>query len=265
MYWMIPLGFFIGMFGTLVGAGGGFVLMPLLLYLYPGEAPEHLTGISLAVVFANALSGTYSYARKGRVDWVATREFALSAIPGAAIGAFATAWFSREVFDLVFGLFLAAVSLYLFARGGRKPAAAPESRVGRRLVERDGKVHRISYSRSLGLVISFGVGFISSLVGIGGGIIHVPVMAHVLSFPIHIATATSHSVLAITSGIGLLVHIVQGRMGDNVWPIAYLTPGVLVGAQVGAKLSDRMKGSWILRILALALFSVGVRLVWHAV
>jgi hypothetical protein len=52
------LGAFVGGFGTLIGAGGGFVLMPLLLFLYPNERPDVLTAISLAVVFVNAASGT---------------------------------------------------------------------------------------------------------------------------------------------------------------------------------------------------------------
>jgi uncharacterized membrane protein YfcA len=61
--WLIPLGFLVGGYGTLIGAGGGFVLAPALLMLYPGEAPETITSISLAVVFFNALSGTLAYAK----------------------------------------------------------------------------------------------------------------------------------------------------------------------------------------------------------
>ncbi len=49
--WLVPLGFLVGAYGTLIGAGGGFVLMPILLILYPAETPELLTSISLAVVF----------------------------------------------------------------------------------------------------------------------------------------------------------------------------------------------------------------------
>ncbi len=61
--WAIPLGFLVGAYGTLIGAGGGFVLMPVLLVLYPGQSPELLTSISLAVVFFNAASGSWAYAR----------------------------------------------------------------------------------------------------------------------------------------------------------------------------------------------------------
>jgi hypothetical protein len=65
LLWLVPLGFFTGGYGTLIGAGGGFILVPALLFIYPGEAPETITSISLAVVFFNALSGTLAYARSG--------------------------------------------------------------------------------------------------------------------------------------------------------------------------------------------------------
>lgn len=56
-FWLIGLGFLVGLYGTLIGAGGGFILMPLLLLLHPQANPQHLTAISLAVVFFNALAG----------------------------------------------------------------------------------------------------------------------------------------------------------------------------------------------------------------
>ena len=65
--WLIPLGFVVGAYGTLIGAGGGFLLVPVLLLLYPRETPETITSISLAVVFFNALSGSIAYARMKRI------------------------------------------------------------------------------------------------------------------------------------------------------------------------------------------------------
>ena len=77
----VALGFAIGAFGTLIGAGGGFVLMPVLLLIYPHERPEHLTAISLAVVFCNALSGSVAYARMGRIEFRSGLMFAAAATP----------------------------------------------------------------------------------------------------------------------------------------------------------------------------------------
>ena len=89
------LGAGVGAYGTLIGAGGGFVLVPLLLLLYPNESPLTITTISLAVVCANAVSGSVAYARLKRIDYQTGRLFALATIPGAVIGVFATGLFSR--------------------------------------------------------------------------------------------------------------------------------------------------------------------------
>ena len=62
--WLLPVGVLIGACGTLIGAGGGFVLTPLLL-VCPHESPEIITSISLAVVFFNALSGSVAYGLVG--------------------------------------------------------------------------------------------------------------------------------------------------------------------------------------------------------
>lgn len=87
---LISLGFIVGTYGTLIGAGGGFVLMPILLILYPRESADRLTAISLAVVFFNALSGSGAYARMKRIDYKSGLMFAAATIPGAIIGALST-------------------------------------------------------------------------------------------------------------------------------------------------------------------------------
>jgi uncharacterized membrane protein YfcA len=66
--WLALLGLAVGTFGTLVGAGGGFILTPVLLVVYPELTPAQITSISLLVVFFNALSGSVAYARLKRID-----------------------------------------------------------------------------------------------------------------------------------------------------------------------------------------------------
>ena len=84
--WLLPLGFVIAAYGTLIGASGGFVLVPLLLLLYPKESPEIITSISLAVVFFNAASGSVAYARMKRIDYKSGIIFSIATIPGAILG-----------------------------------------------------------------------------------------------------------------------------------------------------------------------------------
>ena len=71
----------------MIGAGGGFILVPILLLVYPSENTELITSTSLAVVFFNALSGTWAYSRMKRVDYKSGIIFAIATIPGAILGA----------------------------------------------------------------------------------------------------------------------------------------------------------------------------------
>ena len=261
--WLIPLGFVIGAYGTLIGAGGGFVLMPMLLLLYPDENPEIITSISLAVVFFNALSGSWAYARMKRIDYQSGLLFAVATIPGAILGALSTAYIPRRLFDAVFGALMIAASIVLLLYPSRAKEARGNRRsyhLGRNLVEKDGTVHTFSYSRRVGVGLSFFVGYLSSLLGIGGGIVHVPLLVHLLNFPVHIATATSHFILAIMALTGTIVHSVTGVFSHGVRRTVTLAVGVLLGAQVGALLSNRVQGNWIIRGLAIALGFVGIRI-----
>ena len=116
----------------------------------------------------------------------------------------------------------------------------------------------------MGVGLSAVVGYISSLLGIGGGIIHVPALIRLLNFPVHIATATSHFMLVIIALTGTVVHILAGSYSHGVHRTIALAVGVLLGAQLGALLSKRMKGRWIIQSLAIALGFVGLRILMIA-
>lgn len=265
--WLIPLGFVIGAYGTLIGAGGGFVLMPILLLLYPNENPEILTSISLAVVFFNALSGSGAYARMKRIDYKSGLLFSTATIPGAVLGALTTAYVPRRLFDAVLGMLMIAASTFLLLRPRKqrlKKLAGSSHYLVRNLIEADGTRHTFSYNPRLGVGLSALVGYVSSLLGIGGGIIHVPALARLLNFPVHIATATSHFMLAIIALTGTVVHILSGSYSHGFHRTIALAVGVLLGAQLGALLSKRMKGRWIIRTLAIALGFVGIRILMIA-
>src|SRR5215472_16574155 len=131
------LGVGVGTIGTLMGAGGGFVLIPILLFLHPSEPAANVTAISLAVVFANALSGSSAYAYQRRVDWRSGLLFALAGFPGSIVGAWLTNFIDRRLFDPLLGATLILGAILVLTRrpaqAGPDPAAAT-----RTLVERDG-------------------------------------------------------------------------------------------------------------------------------
>ncbi len=262
-WWLILLGFAVGAYGTLIGAGGGFVLMPVLLLLYPDEPRELLASISLAVVFFNSLSGSCAYAKMRRIDYRSGVLFSAATIPGAVLGALTTSYIPRRTFDAVLGLFMIVASSFLIVRPEKKGVESgirPRHSLTDRVVETDGTEHIITYNPVLGIGLSLFVGFASSLLGIGGGIIHVPVLVYLLKFPVHVATATSHFILAVMSFTGTAVHAATGTLSSGIHRTLFLAAGVLVGAQLGALLSRRIQGSWIIRGLAVALGLAGIRI-----
>lgn len=251
------LGIAVGAIGTLIGAGGGFILVPLLLFLHPDWPPERVTAISMFAVLCNATSGSIGYARLRRIDYTSGIIFAIATLPGALLGAAATHSASRAGFNVVLGVVLALMATVLIARAGKPrpngddhgPAAQVQS----------------ARQRVLGVAISAAVGFVATFLGIGGGIIHVPALTFLLGFPIHIAVGTSHFVLAITAAAGTAVHISRGDLSGH-WPMTLaIGAGAVLGAQLGARLARTIKGPWIVRGLATAMILVAARVVWVGV
>jgi len=268
MLWLLLLGLVVGAIGTLIGAGGGFLLVPALLLLYPAERPETITSISLAVVFLNALSGSVAYARMKRIDYKSGVWFAMAAIPGAVAGAIATNYLPRRTFDGVFGVVLIVTGVALLILKEKVPLEHPpemaRGRTVRTIIEADGTRHIFSYRPVAGILLSVAVGFASSLLGIGGGIIHVPALVYLLNFPTHIATATSHFILVFMALAATSVHVVTGAMAAGIQRAAWLGIGAIGGAQIGARLSERVHARWIIRTLGVGLALVGVRILFMA-
>lgn len=268
---LISLGFCLGAYGTLIGAGGGFLLMPLLLLIYPHEHQRTLTAISLAVVFLNSISGAGAYARLKRIDYRSGLIFAAATIPGAIAGVLATGSVRREYFEIIFSVFLIGMAIFLVLRPKSDtvptetnllPATAGGATMAFKTM--DGITFEYHYNRTLGLVVFFFLGFIASFLGIGGGSLVVPTLAYMLNFPIFIATATSQFIVAILTFSASLVHIWKGSFHHGAHRAAALGMGVLIGAQFGAFLSNKVKGPWIIRGLALAVAIVGIRMLFAA-
>jgi len=259
---LAAIGLFIGAFGTLIGVAGGFILIPILLFMYPDETPATITSITLTVAFFNALSGSIAYSRMKRIDYRSGLLFALTAVPGAIVGAFVVNYLSRSVFQYIFGAILLVISIYIMARPDKKLSGAflLKWQTSRSITDRQQNVHNYAYNLPLGMTIAFFVGVVAGLLGIGGGIIHVPALTQILGFPAHIATATSHFVVAITTFSAIDTHLVRGTFTSDIGRAMVLSAGAVIGAQFGARLSQRVSGVLIIRLLAGGLAVVALRL-----
>lgn len=256
------LGVAVGAFGTIVGAGGGFILAPILLLLYPHDKPSTLTAISLTAVFFNAASGSSAYAYQRRIDYRSGLVFAAAALPGSILGALAVASVPRSAFDVVMAVVLAGLGVWLLLGEPGEVQPSHPGAAHRSLTDRYGRTFAYDVSVGRGVAFSAVVGFVSSFLGIGGGVMHVPVLVRVLGFPTHIATATSHFVLAIIAGSGTVTHILAGSFahGHGVRRAIALSIGVVIGAQLGARLSLRTSGRAVELLLGAALLALSVRL-----
>mgnify|MGYP000407440115 FL=1 len=158
------LGIGVGTFGTLVGIGGGLICVPIfILFLSDGgvypyfHTAAQIAGTSLVVVMANAMSGTLAYIRQKRVLFSAAIPFAIATLPGAVLGSWIVNKFSTTMLDLYFGIFLLLMSIIMYWNSTHKPVSNAMD------VSED-----FQYNRTLGIIASLGVGFISSIFGIGG-------------------------------------------------------------------------------------------------
>ncbi len=221
-----------------------------------------ITAISLGVVAINAASGTVAYARKRRVDWKSGILFGTAGIPGALLGVRLNDLIPRMVFERAFAAFMTVIAILLLFKKHDEDKSRPHKKgdFARTLKDKAGRTYRWNYSLPIGLGISAVVGIISSFLGIGGGVVHVPALSHLLFFPVHIATATSHFTLLLTGATGVASHALDGSLAPALGRLLWLAPGVILGAQLGAKLSDRVKGRMILKLLAVALLCVAARL-----
>jgi uncharacterized membrane protein YfcA len=257
---LFGFGLIIGAIGTMVGVGGGFLIVPVIALLEPRWEARTITAYSLAVVSANACSGTVAYFRQRRIDLRSAAAYIAAALPGVAFGVFGADRLSRGLFEPLFGLLLVGMAVLLTIA----PNWRPSGRGGptkRELVDSRGVRYAWSFDMRLGLLGSVVVGIVSSLFGIGGGPIQVPFLVAALNYPEHIATATSHAVLAATSLVATLIHAARGDFSPDLRLTAATSLGALAGAPLGARLSRLVPGRVLLRILAAMLAFIAARLI----
>ncbi len=266
---LASIGVLVGLVGTLVGVGGGFVVVPLLILGF-GIPPSMAAGTSLVMVTVNALAGAVAYARQGRIDMRGALFLTAVSYPGSLLGAWLGTRLPARPFSLAFGLLLIGMAAWmawnaLRRAGGRasaETAAAVEASGWRfRTAVRDerGAPVEVSLPVPLATALCFAIGFAGGMLGIGGGPLLVPALIYALGYPVHVATATSQMVIALTSAGAALVHLSAGEV--LVRRAAALSLGALLGAPLGAALSRRVRARQLVLALAAMLLFLGVRLV----
>ena len=232
-----------GTFGSMVGVGGGVLMIPVLAVL--GLEPSQIASTSLIAVTSTGISSTIEYSRQKRIDYLVGLKIAALAIPGAIIGAFLSSYITFEHFKVYFAIILILTGLYVIYRNSILKAKRPKKPVSKSM-------------RLLFYMGSFTAGIISSLFGIGGGIIFVPSMVIILGVSIFRAGPNSQLALLITSLVGVFTHSLLGH--TNYIDGILLAIGALTGGYIGARLSQHVRENILQILLSLSLIGVAVKL-----
>ena len=264
---LAALGVGVGTLGTMVGVGGGFLLVPVLLFLFPDAEPATIVTMSLTAVALTGASATVGYRRQRLQDLRTGAIFIATAAPASVLGALLTRATSRGAFDVVFGAVLVVGALFIAWRGLRLAAAPERSRRGRerRIVDRSGRVFEYRVNEPLAASIAPVAGFFASFFGIGGGIAHVPIMILVLRIPSAVAVATSQLELMAASAAALAVHAAFTLDQPELWLRALIVGGgSAAGAQIGVRLARLVGGRFVLQVITGGLLLAGVRQLFSA-
>lgn len=260
-----------GLASGLLGIGGGIVMVPFL-YLLMVQAgwsglevlPEHHAQVahatSLAVIFPTALSGLRAYHRQGLLDRAVILPLGFAAGAAAVGGAWIAVALPTALLKGLFGLFLLVMGVRLLA--GREGVGAASALAGA------GRPLRPGAALAGGALI----GLLSALLGVGGGIVAIPILLRWARMDLHRVTAASIGIVVFAGAAGAAGYVwsgwgVEGLPAGSLGMVsvpaaAALIPGAVLMAPVGARLNRRLPVATLRRIFAALMLAVGGRLVW---
>ena len=241
---LVALGLGAGALGAMLGIGGGIIISPVLAFM--GLPPAQIASTSLFAVTSTSVSSTIEYSRQKKIEYRLGLKMAAFSIPGAVIGAIVSGYISLESFKLWFGILLIFTGIYVLYRN---------EILKKNILKKQSLAERCSL-----FAITFGAGIISSLFGVGGGIVYVPAMLIVLGMTVQRAAPTSQFTLMMTSFAGILTHSYLGH--PEYLQAAALAAGAFAGGQIGARISKSAKETMLRQLLGLVLIGVSVKLIF---
>ncbi|WP_068985334.1 MULTISPECIES: sulfite exporter TauE/SafE family protein [Lysinibacillus] len=255
---------FSGLIGSLVGLGGGIILVPATLYIglnlgmMPDITPQKVVGLSVVMMIFTGLASTLSFMKSKTVDYKSGSIFFIGSIPGTMLGAWVNKGLDLPSFNLYFGILLIILATILLVRDRLKPVKwFVKNGVQQEFTDNEGNTFVYGYPIWFAIILTFGIGFASGLFGIGGGSMMVPAMIILFLFPPHVAVATSMFMVFLSSLVNSASHIYLGHV-----PWLYtipVIPGAYIGAKLGAALNKRIKSDTLVVALRVILLLLGIR------
>ncbi len=261
------VGFVAGIFGSMVGLGGGVFIVPVLT-LFLGVPIHDAVAASLIAVVATSTGGSITYLREGLVNLRLAVSIETALALGAITGGLLGAVLDKGTLSAIFGAVMMAASIYM---GLRRKASPPLSvdgaglgRLGALYDDRElGRTVGYAVRRlPLGLFVGLVAGNVSGLLGVGGGFLTVPTLRLGMGVPMRVAAATSSFMLGVTACAGALVYLVRGAVDPVVTVPVVL--GVTAGAFLGSSLAARIRSSVLAVVLAAVLLALAVQMILAA-
>jgi len=232
------LGLFAGMLGAMLGIGGGIFIVPFLSLLL--HLPIQIAiGCSLVTIVAGSMTAATTYIRDNVTNIKLGLLLESASIPGAIIGALAVTKISSSVLSGLFGLLLLYCSFAMIKQQIKLKQTVSQIKPALR--------YRFNKTGPA-MAISTFAGILASLLGVGGGIINIPVMNILMGVPIKAAIATSSFIIMMTASVGALVFFQNGLIDPFV--AASLIIGAYIGARIGARLMQKTRGDLLRSIFA---------------
>ncbi len=257
---------FAGVLGSLLGLGGGIIVIPVLTLLM-GVDIRYAVGASIVSVIATSSGATAAHLREGVANLRAGMLLETATTTGAVLGALVAAFVAANALFLIFAVVLAYSAVAMFRRrhADQKPNLADDRwsrrlRLGGRYLDRaTGQVVRygvVGVPVALGLM--FVAGVVSGLLGVGSGTLKVPAMDLAMRLPMKVSTATSNFMIGVTAAAGAAVHFTRGDIAPLI--AAPVALGVLLGAVAGARLLSRVQSRSVRLLFVLVLVAVSLQM-----
>ena len=272
---LLGLGGMVGFLSGMFGVGGGFLITPLLLFV--GVPPGVAVATGANQVVASSISGMLVQMKRKGVDFRMGLVLLLGGFAGSFIGVQVFAWMTAlgqiDLFvQLSYVLFLGLIGGLMFVESAR--ALLRARRAGAAAPVRRSHIHTWVHGlplkmkfRASGLYISVlpplaigaGVGFLSAIMGVGGGFILVPAMIYLLGMPTRVVVGTSLFQIIFVTGFTTIMHAINSQTVDMLLAFLLIIGGV-IGAQIGATLSNRLKAEQLRILLAIMVLTVSFKI-----
>ena len=261
--YILSTSFIAGIIGSLLGLGGGIILVPALTILF--DMPIHeAIGVSFIGVLVNSSSSSLVYIKNRMTDMRLSSILELGAVTGSIIGAYTALLIDSNILSAIFGIVLGYISIDMYRK--LKKNLEDNNKESRSDDEREyydeSTNEIITYSvirEKEGTVLSVIGGIFAGLLGLGGGAIFVPIMNRIMKVPIKVAIATSSFMIGVTSLVGALIFFNNGFI--DVAIVSPIILGIFFGAQIGSRLNKGIDKQILTNIFCLVLIYIALRMI----